>query len=375
MAYTRVKVRGRHITGVYYYESKVKRIHGRAERCFVITYKRAGKKIWEKIGWESEGYTWQLAQEERAKRVRALRHGKEVRTASEIARDRALHDRPLGEIKEIYFREKEKTLKGFRVDLNRWDRHLKHLDTKRVGDLSPFDIERIKKNMNGLAPATICNALELLRRIISFGAEQRLCPALHFKIKMPQVDNEVIEYLKEDEFDRLKQVLDTWKHQEISRMLRLVIFTGMRKSEVFRLEVEHLDFDKNLIYLVNPKSGRTETIPMGSEAKALLLKQLAWTEKHYPKSPYVFPGRGGGRRTECTAARRIKQAARLPEKFRIWHGLRHHYAVTLASSGEFSLDLISELLTHKDIKTTRRYAKFLPEAMKKVADEAEALLK
>ncbi len=71
---------------------------------------------------------------------------------------------------------------------------------------------------------------------------------------------------------------------------------------------------------------------------------------------------------------RIKKAANLPEHFRPFHGLRHHFAVTLASSGEYTLDMIGELLTHKDTNITRRYAKFLPEAKQKAADRAAELL-
>ena len=73
-----------------------------------------------------------------------------------------------------------------------------------------------------------------------------------------------------------------------------------------------------------------------------------------------FPGKDGGRRVDCSAVDRIKKKAKLPKKFRMFHGLRHHYAVTLANSGEFTLDMIGELLTHKSYEMTRRYAKFLP---------------
>ena len=77
---------------------------------------------------------------------------------------------------------------------------------------------------------------------------------------------------------------------------------------------------------------------------------------------------------ECTAVERIKTAADLPKSFRPFHGLRHHFAVTLASSGDFTLDMIGELLMHKDTKVTRRYAKFLPEAKRKASEQAARLL-
>ncbi|KKL10788.1 hypothetical protein LCGC14_2552310 [marine sediment metagenome] len=49
--------------GVYYIKAKKKRYQGRPDKCFYITYKinNPKKKIREKIGWASEGYTAQLA--------------------------------------------------------------------------------------------------------------------------------------------------------------------------------------------------------------------------------------------------------------------------------------------------------------------------
>jgi len=64
----------------------------------------------------------------------------------------------------------------------------------------------------------------------------------------------------------------------------------------------------------------------------------------------------------------------LPKRFRPFHGLRHHYAVLLASSGEFNLDQIGQLLTHKSSDITRRYAHFLPEAQQRSADRAAEII-
>ena len=88
----------------------------------------------------------------------------------------------------------------------------------------------------------------------------------------------------------------------------------------------------------------------------------------------MFLGRAGAMRVDCSATKRIKEAADLPPSFRLFHGLRHHFGVTLANSGEFTLDMIGELLTHKDAKMTRRYAQFLPDTKRKAADLAATLL-
>ena len=44
--------------GVYYRESQERRYQGKPDRCFYISFKDLhGKKIWEKVGWDSEGYS------------------------------------------------------------------------------------------------------------------------------------------------------------------------------------------------------------------------------------------------------------------------------------------------------------------------------
>jgi integrase len=361
--------------GVYGYDSASRRVNGKSDVCYWITFKFDGHKKWEKVGWKSEGYSPQLASEIRAKRVRNARHGKSVKTAQEIRTEKRLHDRPLVEIKDVYFSsEKGLNLKGRKTDLNRWDKHLASWGQKRVSSLSQFDMERIRHDMKGKAPATVGNTLELLRRLINYGVKYNLCPRLPFMIELPEKNNMITEYLTDEEVQRLMTVLETWHRQDVARMVKLAWLTGMRRGEIFKLQVHHVDSEQNIITLVDPKGGKNETIPMSQPVHDLLKDQVLWTDKNYPNSPYLFPGRGGKQRVDCSSVERIKEAAGLPKSFRPFHGLRHHMAVMLASSGEYTLDMIGSLLTHKSTAITQRYAKFLPDAKKKAANRAAELL-
>lgn len=361
--------------GVYYYESKDKLRDGKPDLCLWITYKVGDKKRWEKVGWKSEGYTPQVAAEVRAERVKAARHGQDVKTAKEIARERDKRDKTIDEIARAYFASKGDSLKGAVTDHNRYEKHvLPVLGNFRASKLSPLDMVRLRKAMEGRAPATIWNALELVRRIVNFGARAKLCPPLPFVIEMPKKDNEVVEYLEPEEAARLKEVLDSWPSRDAARMLELAMFTGMRRGEVFKLKDQDIDFRTALITITAPKGGKTVSIPMNSIARTILEQQLAWKAEAFPQSPYVFPGKAGEQRVACGAVCRIKQTAGIPSRFRIFHGLRHHFAVTLANSGEFTLDMIGELLTHKSTAMTRRYGQFLPDAKKRASDKAAELL-
>ena len=62
---------------------------------------------------------------------------------------------------------------------------------------------------------------------------------------------------------------------------------------------------------------------------------------------------------------KIKKEAGLPKDFRPLHGLRHHYASMLASSGKVDMYVLQKLLTHKSPLMTQRYAHLRDEALRK----------
>lgn len=380
--------------GVFGYDSATKRVNGKPDVCFYITFKVDGKKTTEKVGWTSEGYTPQLAAELRSKRIRERRHQGEVKTSRDIRAEQRKINRPLKEVKDHYFNStKGQAIKGRQTDVRRWELYLTAIENKSVKELSQLEIERIKRDMKEkeLAPATVDHALRLLRRVVNHGAEHGLCPRLGFKIQFPKVNNVKTEFLTPEEAARLMETLNTWPRQDIARMVKFAMFSGLRRGELFKLKREHLDFHHNLITIAGPKGGQDAAVPMSPPVRELLEQQLTFLEdeqdrreKRYRNTArqapawedhgYVFPGVLGGQRVECGAIDRIKKEAGLPKRFRPFHGLRHHYAVLLASSGEFNLDQIGQLLTHKSSDITRRYAHFLPEAQQRAADRAAELV-
>ena len=151
--------------------------------------------------------------------------------------------------------------------------------------------------------------------------------------------------------------------------MRLALFTGMRRGEMFKLRWDDIDFDRGFIHIRHdPKGGKDQTIPLNQAARGVL-------ESH-PRddSPYVFPGRGGKQRTDISAVNRIKAKAGLPKDFRPLHGLRHTYASMLASSGQVDLFVLQKLLTHKSPAMTMRYAHLRDETLRRASDLAGDLI-
>jgi integrase len=361
--------------GIYYYESLLKKINGRPDVCYYFTYKTDGLKKTEKVGWRSEGYTPQIAAELRFDRIRKARHGKSVMTQKEIRQEQKKLNRSLDELAEIYFENRGGSIDAAKFDRYRYNKHVSPLlGNKTAIEITPLDVVKIKKRMEGFADATVWGALEILRRIVNYGVKVGLSESLSFKIDMPKRDNEVVEYLEPEQLERLIKLLDSWPSQDAARMLRLAMLTGMRRGEIFKLEDRDIDFIQEIIILRKPKGKKTVSIPLSKPVAKILKDQQKWRDQNFPNSPFIFPGKNGRKRVDCSAVYRIKIKANLPKEFRIFHGLRHHFGVTLANSGKYSLDMIGKLLTHKSIEMTRRYAKYLPDTLKEASENAAKII-
>jgi hypothetical protein len=138
--------------------------NGKTDVCYDITYNRDGKKIWEKVGWVSEGYSAKVASELRANRVRNIRHGDELPQDKQ----RAPYFKDVAK-KYLEWAANNKAYEG-RDDEYRYRRHLSPaLDDKRLDDISSFDLEILKNNLTkvGLAPGTVKHCLVLFRQIFN----------------------------------------------------------------------------------------------------------------------------------------------------------------------------------------------------------------
>ncbi|HBX42746.1 MAG TPA: integrase [Deltaproteobacteria bacterium] len=360
--------------GVTFIQGKSKAT-GRAEKIYYITYYRQGKRYHEKAGREGvDGMTARLANNLRAARMEGRELPNVERRAAEVRLKAEVEGRwTIDRLWREYLSQKPH-LKGGN-DEYRYDLYLKApFGGKVPGELVPLDVDRLRMNLGKtLAPQTVKNVLELLRRIVNFGIKRSLCPPLAFRIILPKVNNETTEDLSPEQLGRLLKVLreGTHLHEDTRQIMLLALLTGMRRGELFRLTWGDLDFQRGFIRIRDPKGGTDQTIPMG-DARAIFQGKVRGKD-----GEYVFPGRKGKRRTSINAhVNAIKKAAGLPpgREFRGIHGLRHVFASMLASSGEVDLYTLQKMLTHKSPLMTQRYSHLRDETMKHAASVAGKII-
>ena len=329
------------------------------DQSFFIRYKRNGKSVEEKAGRSNQGWNAEKAYQLRTERMSGTSAaGNELQSNSDLL---SQQDWTFSKIFSEYLRLRNK-LKGRANDIYRFKNYLE----KEFANITPScvtqdDIERFKYNLQNreLKPATIRHVLELLRRLANFAAKNNLCSGLSFKIQMPKVENYKTEELTNAQLQKLMQVLEEESDIQVSNLVRLALYTGMRRGELFNLNWGDIDFYNKTITVKSDKKGDQPTIPLNEMAEKVLVEH-AHTENG---SKFVFPGRGGKKRTECKRPLlRIREKAGLPDDFRILQGLRHVYASMLVSSGKVDLETLQSLLTQKSPLMTQRYAHLLDES-------------
>lgn len=217
----------------------------------------------------------------------------------------------------------------------------------------------------GLCPASCNRTLALLRFLFNcairwdmLSAGSSPCAGVHaFE------DNSARErYLSEDEASALVQELDALS-TSTAQAIKLLLFTGARKSEILNARWEYVDFKHRLLTVPLSKSGKKRHIPLSDESMNILHK-LPRTE-----SPWLFPNPRTGRplRSIFHSWDTLRQRLNMGD-VRL-HDLRHSFASFLVNSG-CSLYEVQKILGHYDPKVTMRYAHLASESLVRAANKA-----
>jgi len=334
------------------------------EKVYYIMYRKGGKQIEEKVGKQfADDMTPARASGVRADRMQ----GKSLSNSDTRQKEaQETSDWSVGSL----WNEYSTTLRNPRPDINRWNKHLKtKFSKKKPKDLVKIDTDRIRTNLlKSRSPQTVKHVLALLRRILNYGIKQGHISPLAFKIEMPRVDNAKTEDLTPDELERLLRVLEESPHTRAASIMKIALFSGMRRGEIFKLKWTDVDFQRGFICIRDPKGGKSQDIPLNANTRDVI-------EAIPNNGEFLFPSRAKSGHVSNISkhANAIKKAARLPDDFRPMHGLRHLYATLLANSGKVDMYTLQKLLTHKSPEMTQRYAHLRDEVLKKASCEIDTI--
>lgn len=242
------------------------------------------------------------------------------------------------------------------------DRHLvPALGDLRLDEIGPGQIERYKaeKMRIGLSPKSINNHLIVLRKMLSVAEDWGMLERVP-RVKWMKVPEAEFDFLSFKEAEQLRAAAEgDWRV-----MVTVALKAGLRQGELLALRWKDVDFGAGKIVVRQsvwkgivgtPKGGRSREVELSPDV-ARVLK----AHRHL-RGELVFCDADGSMLTKNQCRRPLRDMCKRAELREIgWHVLRHTFASHLVMRG-VPIKVVQELLGHRDITTTMRYAHLAPE--------------
>ncbi len=143
--------------------------------------------------------------------------------------------------------------------------------------------------------------------------------------------------------------------------LTLAYSAGLRISEVVRLRVADINFERRALFIHDSKGRKDRYVILAQEAEQLLRDYIQQFKPRY----WLFEGMHGEQystRSLQAVFHRSKKAAGA-NPYATFHSLRHSFATHCIQAG-YSTAVVKELLGHNSLKTTEKYLHVAQHAMK-----------
>ncbi len=222
---------------------------------------------------------------------------------------------------------------------------------QRLADISPLDIERYKRERQGagVSGVTINRELAFLKNLYSKAVEWgKMAENPVKKVRLYREDNARTRFLPEEEEANLLVCCGP----QLRPLVVTALHTGFRASELLSLTWHDVDFRRGVVTVRAgyAKNGEARSVPMNHTLTGV----LKFATVDAAEGEQVFCNRHGQpyRSFRTAFERAVAQAGIADFTF---HDLRHTFASRLVMAG-VDLPTVKELMGHKDITMTLRYA-------------------
>ena len=227
-----------------------------------------------------------------------------------------------------------------------------YFGNKTLTAISIADIEAMQSDIlkQGLSKAYANRLLIHFKRAFVKAVDWEIIPEdvpnKFKKVKLIKGEIKRLRYLSEEEAERLISNCEPY----LKPIVITALNTGMRKSEILHLTWDRVDLKNRIILLDKTKNGERREIPVNDtlfNALSCIIRNLRTDYVFY--NPDTLKPYYDIKMSWQTA---LRKSHILDFRF---HDLRHTFASRLVMGG-VDLTTVKELLGHKDVKMTLRYA-------------------
>ncbi len=261
----------------------------------------------------------------------------------------------LSEALDRYEREVSSQKKGHsreKTRIKHWKNHSygkRYLDTIRGSDIASYRDERLK---GGFAANTVRLELAVLSHLFEIARKEWGMESLRNPVKavrLPSLPEGRDRRLKPGELEKLLEATS----EEMGRLIRFALESGMRRGEIAGMKWEQVDLQKKTVILPETKNGQKRIVPLSPEAVRILSS---------------LPRRIDGN-VWSLAADAVSQAfAQACHKANIsglrFHDLRHEATSRFFENG-FNVMEVAAITGHKTLQMLKRYTHLKAEDLAK----------
>lgn len=341
-------------------------------KTYYIRYRDETKKLKRvKVGTEDDGTDELYCKNKRIEVLNAINKGEQPPKIVKTRREDIIR---FDDIADLYFESKEDTRStGDRK--SKYNKHIKpEIGSFPISYITSEHLEEIKSkliNSKNLSKKTVNMVLELFSTIFNYGFKRSKYnltnPASRVErfiikntreryLRKPEVDALYLEVIKEDQNQMNGKMLEVF--------VKLALTTGARMGGVLNIKKSDIDFDNDIIRVVDFKKGGDIYSAYISATTRELLREVLSKVKF---SDYIVSLNMSGKKLgERKLQNKLKpildrlfnQELEVNDRKNriVIHSLRHTFASHLAVA-DIPLKQIQMLMNHSDIKETMKYAK------------------
>lgn len=381
------------------------------DRYYSIRYQSAGQRVEEGLGWwsdpvekwtEEKAFTKLFALKEAAK---SCKPDVPTRLSEERERNAEQKAEAQRERERVQAERKQKALENVTADRFFYDTYWPTVPTSRkhgsqihdeshfklwlapvigqkpIRDISPLDLERIKKRMLDAkkAPRTIQYVFATFRQIWNMAKSHKIVDAESpsKSVKLPKFDNTRTRFLSPQEAANLLDYLKAHGDVVAMQMTALSLFTGMRADEIFNLRWRDIDQEGGTILVRKPKNHESRYAFINEPVADILGTMKAGkpdellfsvTKGKRAGLAYKEVPDGFGRAVE---ALKLNEGVTERNDKVVFHSCRHSFTSWLVV--DTPLLTVSKLTGHKTLAMAKRYAHLTDRHLRETANKLQTV--
>jgi integrase len=227
-----------------------------------------------------------------------------------------------------------------------------------IGEIDQCLINRVSRQFEGegKSDATINRIVSAVSTVLNHCAFDGLIPTPPRFRRRKESQGRITFYTK-DEVDNLyTSSINPFHSDDLADIVLVAAYTGMRQNELLQLKARDVDINLNTIFVGGrpdntTKNGDWRSVPIHTHIANIIDKRLSNKEPQHP----LFSADWLNKDQLLSNFKKVNRYIGKSDEY-VFHTLRHSFGTWCAEAG-VPVRTIMDLMGHKRIETTLRYAK------------------